>query len=133
MDHLGNGNNHEFLEGGMGSTTISNQERHAVIASEELVELSTHTSATHTSDLPGTNESDYSDKISLPLPIDLDIATNLLNDTNVSRKRSHELDCSFEAYSDTRVTNADAMPRLGLSSSSSSNSADDGQHLGIES
>jgi hypothetical protein len=133
MNHFGNGDNRDFLEGVRGSTTISSEDRHAVIASEELVELSTHTSATHTSDLPVANESDYSEKISLPLPIDLDIATNLLNDTNVSRKRTHDLDCSFEEYSDTRVINADAMPRLGLSSSSSSNSAHDGQHLGIES
>lgn len=132
MDHLGCGNSHEFLERVVGSTTTSNDDRHAEIASEELVELSSHISATHSSDLQATHESDYSGKVSHPLPIDLDIPTNLLNDSNGSRKRSHGLESSFEAYSDSRVINADAMPRLGLSSSSSYNSADDGQHLGIE-
>lgn len=132
MDHHGNGNNHEYLDESMGSTTISNGDRHAVTASEELMELSTRTSIIHSSDLPATNEADYSDKLSLPLPIDLDIATSLLNDSSESRKRSHDLDCSFDSYSDSRPINADAMPRLGLSSSSSSNSANDGQHLGIE-
>lgn len=130
MNHQGDRDSHEFLDEVMRSSSTSNEDRHAVIASGDLEDLSSHMLTRHASDLAAANDGDYCDKLSRPLLIDLDISTNILNDSSGSRKRSHDLVRSFETYSDSRDT--DAMPRLGLSSSSSSNSADDGQHQGTE-